>query len=673
MGKLLDALAAEGKPTLDVGKINKETGTVITTQSQQFSILNESPKTIETKPLTLGVDLTLKENNQNGGGFVDSVGNLLTSVGNGVVGIASGIGTGLINSAVNTVGNIANNAINTVENVANTAVNTVNNVAGTINNISNTASSFASKLGSGELLNGVSDKIDNISKNIENSLNPKKILTNDPKSVANISDKFKVARNTLIKTSAGEFKLFEIGFPCKFNSQVDPEGRTCAYLQSKMHVIDLIPCDYQLAYKEMLDAFTDSTKITGGIHRLSYERRIEEYKNICKFHGLGENWAGLRILTTDDTTMSENINVQYRDNALQTMANSLADKTGIYRDMARSIAGPDTMNQLTSSVKQLASEAIDQVNTTSSTGNKAKQFVKSLANVGAEMAMLGYRTNFAKVWQSSNYNSTLGASVKLVSPYGDPKAIKEFIIRPFLHLLLLIAPHTTNGLLYGDNIPLTIKAYGLEYLALGAISAITFNRGGSDTSFNLYRQPLTIDIRLEFQPLCDGFAIFKPKSADDKELEQKAPNEYNLFEQSWIYKPDAVEKLPTTTFLFKTASTILQSLKPIQFGVDPKNFHEYGPFSRPVDELPSYSAFTPLSGNLGSSISGTVNKISNIMDTISNADKLISAGISGAIYDASKKTVNKITSGATSAINSVGDTISRVDTGMQNIFNLKRP
>jgi len=77
-----------------------------------------------------------------------------------------------------------------------------------------------------------------------------------------------------------------------------------------------------------------------------------------------------------------------------------------------------------------------------------------------------------------------------------------------MYLLIIASPETSDGVSYGQPFFLTLKAYGLNYSPIGVISNITLRRGGNDSSFNIYRQPLTIDVSLEFQYAVSGFAHY---------------------------------------------------------------------------------------------------------------------------------------------------------------------
>jgi hypothetical protein len=52
-----------------------------------------------------------------------------------------------------------------------------------------------------------------------------------------------------------------------------------------------------------------------------------------------------------------------------------------------------------------------------------------------------------------------------------------------------------------------VKASGLMHFKLGAISSIIITRGGADTVFNKYSQPLSVEVRLMITPLVNGYAM----------------------------------------------------------------------------------------------------------------------------------------------------------------------
>jgi hypothetical protein len=272
-----------------------------------------------------------------------------------------------------------------------------------------------------------------------------------------------------------------------------------------------------------------------------------------------------------------------------------------------------------------------------------RDLLKSVAAVGSDIVMKGNKMTFPKIWQSTTYNGHLSVNVRLVSPYGHPKAIKEFIMKPLSYLILLAAPQTINGVTYGGSIPITIKAYGLNYTVVGSIASITFRRGGSDSSFNLYRQPLTIDLSIEFQTLFDAFAVFDPSVISGLKTDK------DIFQDDLLTNPGSLNfyNQSNKNNLMVSLGTILASLRPVQLvgmSIDPQ---VYGMFEAPSrTDIPDAPSFTPLTGNLGSTISGAVSSIGKFSEMVTNAPKLIQQGLSNAVYNTAKGSVSSITDSA---------------------------
>lgn len=447
--------------------------------------------------------------------------------------------------------------------------------------------------------------------------------------------------------------LFMIGRPCKFNKVVDPYNRFGNYLRSKMSVIDLIPVDYGVDLKrmtEMVAGANDSeTNNKVSIYSIGYQEKIALYKRLCTYHGLKE-YVGVRLFTTDDTTASDTIQVQYKDSTFQGLSDSLSSAGQSYRDAANSLLGSHSKefsDKVIAAGTELASEG-----TAALGGNQGLQeLMKGVASVAGDMVMKGNKMTFPKIWQSSTYNGNLSVNVRLVSPYGHPKAVKEFILKPLSYLILLSAPQTINGVTFGGSIPITIKAYGLNYTVLGSISSMTFRRGGSDSSFNLYRQPLTIDISIEFQTLFDAFAVFDPSV-----LGENLKTDRDIFKSPMLSDAASLNMYTpeNKNNLMVSLGTILASLRPVRvvgmdMNVDPQVYGMFEPPNR--SDIPDAPSFTPLTGNLGSSISGAVSSLGSFANMVTNAPKLIQQGLSNAVYNTAKGTVGSIAGSVSGYIN----------------------
>ncbi len=499
----------------------------------------------------------------------------------------------------------------------------------------------------------VATSVTNTAKNLSKAFSDAKGLVTDQ---TNTNKKnLKVSTPwTVSDTDKNLQDLFMIGRPCKFNNIVDRYNRFGNYLRSKMSVIDLIPVDYGVDLKrmtEMVAGKVDSTNNKVSIYSIGYQEKIALYKRLCKYHGLKE-YVGVRLFTTDDTTASDTIQVQYKDSTFQGLSDSLSSAGQSYRDAANSLLGSHAQefsNKVTTAGAEMAQKATDSLGG----GPGLQELMKGVASVAGDMVMRGNKMTFPKIWQSSTYNGNLSVNVRLVSPYGHPKAVKEFILKPLSYLILLSAPQTINGVTFGGSIPITIKAYGLNYTVLGSISSMTFRRGGSDSSFNLYRQPLTIDISIEFQTLFDAFAVFDPQNEN---------NPLNLKTDKDIFKSPMLSDASSLNMytpenknnMMVSLGTILASLRPVRIvgmdmNVDPQ---VYGMFEPPTrTDIPDAPSFTPLTGNLGSSISGAVSSIGSFASMVTNAPKLIQQGLSNAVYNTAKGTVGSISSSASGYIN----------------------
>ena len=462
--------------------------------------------------------------------------------------------------------------------------------------------------------------------------------------------------------------LFEIGRPCKFNSTIDPNARFGNYLRSKMSVIDLVPVDYQIEYKKIKDLFTSekSSEVKDdaiqSIYKIDYDKNIERYQDLCLYHGL-VGYTGLRLFTTDDTMANDTIQVQYKDSTFQGVADNFSDFGKTYQDWSRSILGSqsDKFNTNVSKIavdttKELAKELANET----PMGSQMQDLLSNLVAVAGDVLLQGNKMTFPKIWQSTTYNGNLSVNIRLISPYGHPKAVKEFIMKPLSYLILLAAPRTTNTVTYGGNMPITIKAYGLNYTVIGSIASMTFRRGGSETSYNLYRQPLTIDVSLEFQTLFDAFAVY-----DDAVHGEKMKIDRDVFED------DILTDLSTTNMytksnknsLMTSLGTILGSLRPVRVvgtSVDPQVYGGFVPPDR--TDIPDGPLFVPLTGNLGSTISSAVSSVGNFAQMVTNAPKLIQQGLSNAVYNTAKGSVSTIVGTASSWINKPTSTMDSIKT-----------
>src|SRR6056297_963106 len=286
--------------------------------------------------------------------------------------------------------------------------------------------------------------------------------------------------------------LSGIGKPCKYHHTIDPKHRISDFFRGRMNIIDLIPCHYRIDFSKTTEADNDSS---GLVPQIVYPKAMAEFASACKSHGVAVG-SGLRIYTIDDTQASDSISNELKENYFQSGINKLSEIGSPIRQFMKSVDS--------SSVGGLASEVTKNWEASEFSGQSPT--IDKAYSMAKDVLIKGHRVSLPSIWKDSSYSPNLTANIRLASPYGYPDAVKTFVIDPLVQLLIISSPQTTDGVSYGQPFFLTITAHGLSYSPLGVVSNITLRRGGNDTSFNIYRQPLTIDVSLEFRFAVGGFA-----------------------------------------------------------------------------------------------------------------------------------------------------------------------
>lgn len=488
-------------------------------------------------------------------------------------------------------------------------VNDAANIIGTATNDSNLQNSI---LRGGEILSNISDqdislKNLNVNTNVSDAFDD---LINVPNRITDDILKNKI-------TSIDSQGLFDIGKPCSFPTMIDPQGRVNRLLQSRMNIVDILPCVW--TYTMLKDQFKSvkSGDITGLHPYVDFNEAISEFKSTCSVYGL-RAYDGIRIYTTDDTTCTDSISNMYTDNFFQGAVNKMSDAGRAFTQFLRSVKS-NAPTQLSDAITGKVQEAgvsqkienvlsdqlggpngLDQSTIAGLTGT-----IGSIGEVALRTFVEGRRISLPQIWSSSTYNPSLSCVVKLVSPYGDPKAVKEFIIKPLIYLLILTSPKTIDGISYGQPHTLSVAAYGMGQAPLAGVEDITLRRGGADTSFNLFRQPLTIDVSIRFRFLNDGFGVLTAGASPNDEA--------NCFKHSHLDNPNVgggygISKSMAT---MPTLGKVVESLRPVystsfkeSIGSDVQNIRTIGSI-----EQSHFRSVTQKSKESTDSIFGTIDDI----------------------------------------------------------------
>lgn len=309
---------------------------------------------------------------------------------------------------------------------------------------------------------------------------------------------------------------------------------------------------------------------------------MKRYRKMCREY-LGDlnPPSALRVFLTDDTVVTDGVGTTYTENFFQSMADKFSSRAQNFVSLQQSFTSSGVNNAIDKTLNDVF-RTDDIVNTLGNAINAESKTRDVMGNIidylkqGAAIVLKGNKLSLPKIWQASNYSPTFSVSTRLFSPYGSPKAVKEFIIKPLVYLLLLGVPQSEDMVSYGRPFAVTVRSWGTSFLSLAGITSISLQRGGSDSVYNIYKQPLVININIEFSTLVDGMLAFS--SMRD---EMKIP----LYEQLSFQSSDQILSLDSSSqnidgsllpTVVPTLGGIIRSLQPVQFsdvnmGYGPQN------------------------------------------------------------------------------------------------------
>jgi len=392
--------------------------------------------------------------------------------------------------------------------------------------------------------------------------------------------------------------LKNIGTQIRLPSNIDPSYRMSDYIRQSYHVLDLIPCRPLLS----LSSKEKNQKI--GV-QADYEDLIKLYKAVCGKYGLDNHYCGVRAWLTSETIFQDDINSNYDKNLLES--------TIIDRLRSDSIAGwYKTFQQINFSDVKLKGFGVNIDRETANnfisktrevlTENPWEEYTNVIINKSGTgfgdifMDILkGNMLGLPKKWDNTTYSPTFTANVNLVSPYGHPDCIKKYVVEPLLYLLLLATPFSMDGVTYGYPLMVRVKSYGICNINFGYISNISIRRGGSDVTYNKFRQPLSVDVNFSIHPAIDGLAAVVNNDIDNVKVDVVTKSDGDKFDQEI--------SLQTT---FNSIGNLINSFRP--FG-----------FSQISSGAISQSVITGGDGSPGSP-KGIIANLGNMSDYFSNAD-----------------------------------------------------
>jgi len=197
----------------------------------------------------------------------------------------------------------------------------------------------------------------------------------------------------------------------------------------------------------------------------------------------------LELLITNDSTVSEVFSNDFSQSTFDKLADSAANSMlGKGANFVKGITKATTVDSATG--LQLLEAGSGHLG--------AMSILKAKA--------LGIQSELPREWIKSSYTQTLQVMIKLISPSGHPDDISEYIEKPLKMLILAASPVSYDGISFGYPMLWEVEGDGLMNMKLAALTSMTITRGGTETQFNRFNQPLNVDIRLTIEPLVNGFA-----------------------------------------------------------------------------------------------------------------------------------------------------------------------
>jgi len=317
-------------------------------------------------------------------------------------------------------------------------------------------------------------------------------------------------------------KFFTIGKVPGYNKLINKKIPYEDKLLPHLTFVDLIPRTLEFRKDAIKDPKTFVNNVLTYVdadHPMKYFNKVmENHLQYLDSYNPAAKYDGIRLVATVDSAINNSIVHNYEanllDRALDGAGNMVKDVADKFTNGAASTVTKNAAN-LNSILKMLSGEQYN--------GDRSWSDVSGFID-----AFSGYRIHMPKMWTSSNVQDILQLSVKLTSPSGDPKSIKRYIIEPLIIIFIMSSPLSITGTDLGMPFIYEVDAHGMGHYKLAGITNINFDRGGTDVDFNIYQQPLTVNVRIALTPLAsDALTALKDTS---------------FYKDAWFQTPETIAR-----------------------------------------------------------------------------------------------------------------------------------
>jgi hypothetical protein len=153
------------------------------------------------------------------------------------------------------------------------------------------------------------------------------------------------------------------------------------------------------------------------------------------------------------------------------------------------------ITHLSSEVAYMTGTAMGRFNpatTTVTSNDNTAQQAASLVTLAGKV-LTGSQLILPKFWSDGSFGRSYEISFKFMSPYGDNISCFNHVMLPFLFLLSLSVPKQDGPSGMSAPFMIQIDAPGFFSCPMGAVSSISFKKGGDNMWFNAAGLPLIIE------------------------------------------------------------------------------------------------------------------------------------------------------------------------------------
>lgn len=246
---------------------------------------------------------------------------------------------------------------------------------------------------------------------------------------------------------------------------------------------------------------TTTTEVTEPEEEISTSDPFSLSNQISEFQSYMYYKSAIPFYINSDSSYSETMSNETTESSLASTINGLSDKA---REMqfllgTASTTLIDAFDNATGSGSTLSAAKQEIEKIVNNLGNLGSNIFGSLAN-SVKTIVTGGRIMFPNIWANSNFSKQYNISIRLTTPYFDPRSWFLNIYVPLCHLIALVLPRGEYP--NGYTTPFLIKAFykGMFNIDMGIITDMSINKG-KEGGWTKDALPTVVEVQFTIQDL----------------------------------------------------------------------------------------------------------------------------------------------------------------------------